>query len=497
MWNVLLLSLASASTVSAPLAPEAQPREFQQQKDDAEFERRRKEAGNDVDKLWDVYKWCKEQKKDDKGRSVLRQLLKIDPNHEDANVALGNIKYDGKWFPSQKKVDEYKKEQTAKQEKADGLVDYKGQRVPPADVPFLEKGMVKDDDGNWVDGEEYKKKKDGWFKQDLVWVSPQEKENIDKGLWKVGDKWLTLDEANKAHSDLDNWWRIPSEHYWIYTTCERGVAIDKIKKNLDQAWDDIVRLTGFTPKQPPIVIVLRDTEQYNAYAAADPDIGLASPDLTGMSSVRYTFFAETAGDPMKPDELLQVGVGYWDASSKEGNSWGPHSVRAALALSCVDALDPSRATLEKAKKAKRVDRAFFDNYYAEKKLPVWYRLALVSYVERYYIDRLVPADGNSRWAREWSVQNLVSKGGLRPLKQLFEIKEEPKGTEEVPKLLNELGLVMSFIADGKCDTVTEKWKAVQKAIQDGKDKAALAPLLDALAQEVIKQETALRKFANI
>lgn len=496
MWNVLLLSLASAPHSLAQPAPTVEPREFQQQKDDAEFERRRKEAGNDVDKLWDVYKWCKEQKKDDKGRSVLRQLLKIDPNHEDANVALGNIKYDGKWFPSQKKVDEYKKEQIAKQEKADGLVEYKGQRVPPADVPFLEKGMVKDDDGNWVNAEELKKKKEGWLRQDLEWVAPTDKENIDKGLWKVGDKWLTLDEANKEHSDLGNWWRIPSEHYWLYTTCDRGVAIDKVKKNLDQAWDDIEHLTGLAPKHPPIVVVLRDTEQYNAYATGDPDIGIDTPDLTGMSSVRYAFFSETAGDPATND-LMQVGVGYWDASSADGNSWGPHSVRAALALSCIDALDPSKATLEKAKKAKRVEKSFVDNYYAEKKLPVWYRLALVGYVERYYIDRLVPADGNSRWAREWSVKNLVSKGGLRPLKQLFELKEEPEGTEEVPKLMNELGLVMSFIVDGKCDSVTEKFKVVQKAIQDGKDKAALAPLIDALAQEVVKQETALRKFANI
>lgn len=497
MWNLLLLSLSCTSVPCSPARDVEFAHVAQQQKDDPEFERRRKEAGNDVDKLWDVYKWCKEQKKDEKGRSVLRQLLRVDPNHEDANVALGHVKYDGKWFPSQKKADEYKKEQEAKQAKADGLVDYKGQRVRPEDVPFLEKGLVKDEAGNWVNADDYKKRSEGWIRQDLEWVPPQEKENIEKGLWKVGDKWLTLEEANKAHSELDNWWRIPSENYWLYTTCDREVAIDKVKRHLDQAWDDVVRITGFAPKTAPIVVILRDRDQYNTYANGDPDIGLNSPDLTGMSSLHYAFFAETAGDPATGGGLMHVGVGYWDASSAEGNSWGPHSARSAFALSCVDALDPSPAAIEKALKAGRADNAFFANYYGEKKLPVWFRTAIVGYVERYYVDRLVASDGNARWAKEWSVENLVKQGGIRPLKQLFDLDQEQRG-DGTPKTLNELGLVMSFIVDGKCDPVTEKLTALKNALKEGKaKKSEIEQLVDALAQEVIKQETALRKYANI
>ena len=90
MFHAVILSLAlvSPSTHEALTSITETLPTAQQPQQDAEFEKRRKDAGNDVDKLWDVYKWCKEQKKDDKGRSVLRQIIKIDPNHEEAYFAL-------------------------------------------------------------------------------------------------------------------------------------------------------------------------------------------------------------------------------------------------------------------------------------------------------------------------------------------------------------------------------------------------------------------------
>ncbi|MBK7878732.1 MAG: hypothetical protein IPJ77_23995 [Planctomycetes bacterium] len=492
----LTLSLPSAGE-SAPsthetavLAPQAQQ--------DAEFEKRRKEAGNDVDKLWDVYKWCKEQKKDEKGRSVLRQIIKLDPNHEDANTALGYVKYDGKWFPSQKKVDEYKKEQAGKPAASDGLVDYKGQRVPPADVPFLEKGMVRDDSGNWVDGEEYKKKKDGWVRQDLDWVSPQEKENLDKGLWKCGDKWLSLEEANKFHSELFQWWRIPTERYHLYTTCDRAVAMEKVKKQLDAAWEDLSKIFQVQPTKPVVVIVLRDDRQYNTYAGGDEEAGIPAVDTRGLASAHYAFFSEVALD--MEGQFLLPGIAYWDASTEAGNKWGVHAVRSALGLAFADAIDPSIKTIdvvrEVIKKKRNIERSFLDDFNKEKRLPEWFRTGAATYAERYFIDIFVGQGGNSHWARDWSVSNIVNKGGLRPLKQLLDAKLTIEGGDAA-KLMNEMGLVMAFIVDGKCASVTEKYKALQDALKSDKDKKEISAAIQALAEDVMKHETDLRKFAGI
>jgi hypothetical protein len=498
MWHALpLLLLALPGSLGTPsLIRETGG--FTQQAQDAEFEKRRKEAGNDVDKLWDVYKWCKEQKKDDKGRSILRQIVKVDPTHEEANTALGYVKYEGKWFPSQKKADEYKKEQEAKQTKSDGLVDYKGKRVPPEDVPFLERGLIKDDAGNWVDAEEQRKVKEGWVRQDLDWVAPNEKENIDKGLWKCGDKWLSLEEANKFHSELFQWWRIPTENYHLYTTCDRSVAMDKVKKALDAAFEDMAKIFPVKPSRPVVVIVLRDDRQYNTYAGGDEEAGIPNADTRGLASAHYSFFSEIATD--LAGEFLLPGITYWDTSTEVGNKWGLHAARSALGMAFADAVDPSTKTMDAAREAVRkrrpIERTFLDDYYKEKRLPEWIRSGAATYAERYFIDIFVGQGGNNHWARDWSISNIVNKGGLRPLKQLLDTKVTIEGGDAA-KLMNEMGLVMAFILDGKCEPVIEKFKAFQAALRENKDKKELQAAVQALAETVMKHETELRKFAGI
>lgn len=498
MLNGLFVALLfPASPAPAPLT-RGEPT-AQQPQQDAEFDRRRKDAGNDVDKLWDVYKWCKEQKKDDKGRSVCRQILKIDPNFEDANLALGYVKYDNKWFPSQKKIEEYKKEQAAKEAKEaekDGLVDYKGKRVAPEDVPFLEKGLVKDDEGKWVDAEELKRKQEGWILQDLEWVPPADKAHIDKGLWKCGDKWLTLDEANAFHRDLYKWWRIPAEHYWLYTTQDRAVALEKYKPTLDHAWDDLIKVVGFEPAKKPIVVLLRDKEQYSQFAAGDDGEDFPDTDGRGLSSWSNAYFSENAVYPLGGEPML-AGIGFWDPNEKDGDKWGIHAARRALGLAFADALDPSVKALEKWKKTKKYERDYLQEFHDEKRIPEWFRQGVASYVERYYIDVTVAVGGKTRWAREWSVENIVNKGGLRSLKQLMDPKFMLKTGDDAPKVTNELGLMIAFAVDGGCAPVTEKFKVVQEALKTNKNKKEIGADLQALADEIMKQETELRKFAGL
>lgn len=146
---------------------------------DDEYPKLKKEAGKDVTKLWKLYEWCKEHKRDKEAKTALKDLLKVDPLHKEANIALGNLYYDGKWFENQKKIDEYKAQQELEAKLAQGLVEYKGEWVPKEDVPFLAKGLVKDDLGNWVSGEVAQRLKEGYVKQDLEWIPPAEKENIE------------------------------------------------------------------------------------------------------------------------------------------------------------------------------------------------------------------------------------------------------------------------------------------------------------------------------
>lgn len=464
---------------------------------DVEFEKRKTEAGDDTAKLWKLYEWCRDSKREKDGKTILKKIVKLDATHKEANIALGNVFYDGKWFPNQKKVDEYKKEQEVAEKTAQGLVPWKDQWVPAADVPFLERGLVRDANGNWANAAEAKKIEEGWIRQDLEWVAPTEKENVEKGLWKCGDQWLPIAEADAYHAELGQWWRIPFERFHVYTTCERDLTNIKIKRELENAYDELVRAYGTQPQDPIVVIVLRDGDQYSAFANGDEIEQRDTTDALGLSSVHHAYFADQKPDPTEDDRILGVGVGYWDASSEKGNKWGPHSVRHALGLSFGEAIDPSRKTIEKNIKASMRPDAFWDSFYTEKRVPRWMRYGAAAYAERYYRDNTVGIGGDPLWARKWSIGNIQARGGLRQVKQILDFNLTVEGGADSEKLINEAGLVMAYILDGGNAAVTEKFKKLQEAIHTGKDKKTVGEAAKVLDAEILKNEAELKKFAGL
>jgi hypothetical protein len=500
------LLLALSATVLAPASRERAapplplPADQTQSPDEAEYDRRRKLAEKDADKLWDLYEWCGQKKLEKDAKSCLRRIVQLKPDDEKAHKLLGEVTYDGKWFPSDKKVEEYKKQQAEKSAKDEekaakekGLVKFKDQWVTPEDLPFLQKGLSKNDKGEWVDVEEQKKFAEGWTKQDLEWVSPQEKENVAKGLWKCGDKWLDLEKANEFHSEIYTWWRIPrANKYVLLSTCDRKVA-EQIDQNISNAYDDLVKCYGFEPATTPEVIVLRNQQQYESFAAGDQEEARPSSDSHGLSSTHYAYFADT-GVNTETGELFQCGVSYWDAASEAGPKWALHSTRNALGQSFGEAIDPSPKAVEKVKTDQRFDPKAF---WAEKKVPTWFRMGAAVYAERYFTDHTVKAGGNNRWAIEWSLANLLSRGGMLPIAQVLEYEPSVDKLDETQVWYNRIGLVTYFMIDGKCAPVTEKLVAFQAALKSGKDAKTVAAAAKALSTELAKHDTELRKFAGL
>lgn len=504
---ILLLTLLSFGA-HAPISPEISaelggaPTLVQGTNPDlAEFEKRRKAADKDTDKLWDLYEWCTQKKLEKEGKNCLRRIVQINPDDEKAQKLLGNIAYDGKWFPSEKKVEEYKKEQAAKaakekekEAKEKGLVKWKDQWVLPGDLPYLQKGMVRDENGAWINPELEKKKKEGWVQQDLEWIPPTEKDNIAKGLWKCGDKWLSVEDANEYHSEFFQWWRVPEsikERYTLLTTCERKTA-EAMMRNLSNAYDDLVKCFGNQPAEPIQVLVLRTQAQYESFAAGDQEEERPPTETHGLSSVHYAYFADFGADPSQ-QTLLQIGVSYWDTQG-DGPKWALHATRHALGQSFVEALDPSPKAFEKLIKESKYDPEAF---WGEKRVPLWFRYGAAAYAERYFRDPDTLAGGNSAWAIEWSLASLVKRGGLSPLKQIFEFQPDVDKFEMSQKWINEAGLLMYFMVDGKCAPVTAKLEAFQQALKTNADRKAVTAASKALMDELIKNESELRKFAKL
>lgn len=488
--HALLLVFACAP---APKAPLSLPSTIVL---DAEYDKRKNEAGKDLAKLWKLYEWCVAEKRDKDAKATLKAILKVDANHKEANVASGHVFLDGKWFTSQKKADEYKKAKEEEEKKAQGLVSYKGEWVPAEDVPFLERGLVRDDRGNWISADEAKKLAEGWSRQDLDWIDPKEADKVAAGLWKCGAEWLPLDKANEYHNAIGDWWRIPGDKFTFYSTIDRDTLTKRVAETAGYAYADLEGFFGMKPKLAPIVVLLRDAEQYGSYAAGSEEDERPSAEIEGLSSIHHAFYADIAFEaPTDPrSTYLGAGVGYWDAAAKDGDKWGVHSVRHAAAQSWLEAIDPSLKWIDKLRKDGKVDpRGFWE----EKRLPRWYRYGAASYAERYFADPTVKQGGDKQWARKWSVGNIASKGGLRQLKQIFDFKLDASMGGDGAKLLNEAGLLVAFIQDGGSTPVQEKNKAFLEAFRAGKEKKALDPLARALEAEISKQEAALKAWAGL
>lgn len=495
---LISLLIAAAPALSSPIA--ARPARLvspepglaagrDEWKDD--YKKRRKAAGDDVDALWKLYEHCDAYGHGKESKSCLRRIVKLDENHPKARAALGHVKYDGKWFKTEKLLEKYKQENEERIAREKGLVRYKGEWVPEADAAYLERGMVRDADGYWVSAEEQNRLEAGWTRQDLVWVSPEEQAQVEAGKWKCGEDWLALEEADEYHRKIGRWWVIPSDHFVTYSTCRREVALRAIGM-MEQSFRSLARIFGSSPANPVNVVVLRSAEQYGAFAAGDQDAERRPAEGSGLSSVHHAFFADAWVD--EEFAFMGAGVAYWDASSDAGNSFGPFAVRHAAGHSFADAVDPSPKSTEKLRRNEGEVQGHVESFWEEKQVPLWFRYGAAAFAERYFVDNLVQQGGDPLWARNWALQNLRSRGGLLPLEKIYEFRVTPDDPKSSEMLISQAGFLVAFILDGECPPVIEKHRALKLALREGK---GTEKAFENLMKELEKREIEMRKFGDI
>jgi len=490
-----LILVPTLFTPAPCIAPRPAPTPVQA---DAAYEERRTSAGENPEKLWELAIWCESTERDKEARSVLRKLLKLEPRHRRAHEKLGHIEYEGEWFSTRKKLAVHIAGEEQRQAKADGLVRYKGAWVSPGDIPFLKRGLVRDDLGFWLTKEEYSWSSRGYVRQDLRWIPSEEIPQIEAGLWKCGDDWLDLEAANRFHSDVDHMWRIPGEHLVARTTCDRGVALRAIRE-MEAACGDLARIYGQSPSSPIEITVLRDAEQYDRFARGNAGSTVPKTDLTGLAALHHAFFAEGWLDP-DAGEYEGMGAAYWDDSTEIKARYGICAVRHAVGLSFAEALDPSPNAVERARrkasrargKAAIVDASWAEGFRSEKRIPRWFRYGAASYVERYYHDDHVGAD-DAWWTRKWSIGDIDGGFGLDSLKTIFEFDLERAGDKST-HLLNEAGLLVAFVLDGDCRPVKRRHGSLVETIRQGQDPRSA---FQALAKAIAKADDELLEFAGL
>jgi hypothetical protein len=210
--------------------------------------------------------------------------------------------------------------------------------------------------------------------------------------------------------------------------------------------------------------------------------------MRGIAYCYSAFLAELGSSPM-PEGLAGVGVAHWDPATAAGASFGPNFTRHAAAQSILEALDP---TPDSRGKAKRGDAA--EAYWSAKRLPQWLRFGIAVHAERYLTDSLVEAGGDPHWLRKWSVSNIANKGGLDPLPRIFEFELEPRDCTATAKLLNEAGLLVSFLLDSDVAEVRSALQAFVQAFTSGSDVVSAARKL---GETIVQHEAALRAYAGL
>lgn len=116
-----------------------------------EFQQRKAalKAG-DVNGRFELAEYCRENRLNKEADKLLAEILKIDPQHDGANRALGKIEYNGRWF-TKSELEKFR-ELEAREMEEQGLILHDGKWMSKEDA-MRAQGYV-EVDGQWIPREE-------------------------------------------------------------------------------------------------------------------------------------------------------------------------------------------------------------------------------------------------------------------------------------------------------------------------------------------------------
>jgi hypothetical protein len=169
---------------------------------------------------WDLYDWAKRKGFENELTYILEAIVDLKPNDRRARKLLGHKKVGGKWMSPEQEQEHLKRKFEAEQ-RAKGLVPYKGGWVTPEERDAREKGLMKDGD-DWVTEEEYHRRR-GEKLVDGKWI---------KLGFKEGKTW-SLRVTREARVNLRYEW---SPHYNVVTEVKGSLA-KRIIKAAEKAFE--------------------------------------------------------------------------------------------------------------------------------------------------------------------------------------------------------------------------------------------------------------------
>ncbi|MBL8752437.1 MAG: hypothetical protein JNK15_03970 [Planctomycetes bacterium] len=408
-------------------------------------------AKKDPEAIYAVAKWAAEKSLLDDAKRLYQAVLKVAPNHEGANEALGNQNVEGKWLPAKEAEALRKKVQAAE---------------------FAAKGMV-DIGGVWVEKELVDDAKRGIFHHEKEAVTKEEKlqfqagrvrhpdtgEFIDQrhlekakgGYYQIGsDRWVDVKEADQFHSELKRPWLVHANHGLIISTLSLA-KIQELRVFFDQGVDTVAVLFDGkmpTPGNRPVVWIAATEAEYRELGTAFGD----GADAAGMFLVveERPFSVQYIGDT-RPAIVMNE------------KDWGSRYVRHAAAMAYVHGLSVDSG----------VD------------LPMWFVHGVGSMTSRFQTDGDAGFLGRAHQQR----------GGVRNMKGFFSgfaISGDMESTA-IAYSLYQAGLCLAFATKGGEAKVTEAYQEFA-GLLTGKTKGNAEKAMTKLQNALIEHEAKMGAY---
>jgi len=337
-WSLVLLAVVLPSP-AREASPRASLDAVQDERATLKEQYRRKLgelAKDDVAGHFELALWCEEVGLKGEVKLVLRKVIALDPNHPEARERLGYVQQDGKWVlrdAVEEEKEQEKEEPAGKKPSTEGKVRFKGEWVPAADLPHLEKGLVRRGE-RWVTPEEAKRIDEGWKFLEGEWWSPEDAANVEKGLLPVNDRWVPKAEANVFHAVWDDAWVLSTANVRLRTNVDRDQAA-ALAARAEETFERLRALLGASPRGGEVlqIYAFRTDDEYRKYQEThgdehglvygaflslrdDPPVGVAAaqkPDWAAYHvahAVGHLFLRHLAGEKgvRSVPEWLQEGI---------------------------------------------------------------------------------------------------------------------------------------------------------------------------------------------
>lgn len=288
----------------------------------------------------------------------------------------------------------------------------------------------------------------GWKRLDYDWFPPEEAANVEKGLFKINGAWVSVEEADKYHSNEGTPWIIPSKHF-AFTSNVTRAQILMLAKYAETTYDTMKEIFTVEPKGRMGVRIFNSVDGANDYAREF----VKGERESHHSGVWLAYIGD--GEKERPAIILFDG--------EPGKGFSHIYMGHAAAHKYLDATFPD-----------------------PDEIPEWFAEGIATYCERYLEAGL----------RQWAIQSIIKRGGVDKISTFaknFKITSEDPDKSQTK--IQQAGLIIAYYILGTDKKDEVLFKKATATMAKGKDPRAAA--IDKLLEDADNLEKKLKKYAGL